>query len=243
MAIRAYYDGSADERREHWITLAGFSAADCKWKKFKLDWHDTLVAHRAPVSPISGEPYVHMKEAMSGSKGYLGWSLNRVKPMIKDLNRVLFKFNEQVSGAVCTVNLDDYQLAKKHIAGHPDSPECICVDTCVSAIAIPRYCKDRSLHLYFDKNEPFLHKINRVWLENKKRKEAGWPRQIQGIVKINSQSEIGVQAADVIAWIFNRHYTIGDHEDMYSWASFQPSKLFNYDRIMARYCKSASRRI
>jgi hypothetical protein len=241
MAISVYYDGSADGNRKHWLTLAGFSATDRRWKEFNSHWHKVLGDHNAPRCPVSQNRYIHMNEAMFGTGGYTGWKIDQVKRLVKDLCNILFQYNGKIHGAVCTVNLDDYCRAKRIISGHPDSPECICVDTCVSAIAIPPYYRNRRrvLRLYFDKNEPFLHKINRVWERNKRRNGGGWPLQIAIIASVDMHIEYGVQAADLIAWIFNRHYNTGDHEDMYSWARFQPSKLFDYEKILARYNKPA----
>jgi hypothetical protein len=235
VAIRAYYDGSSDEKRANWLTLANFSGTDEAWNAFEAERGNVLSQHNAPRS-IDGSPFIHMADAMKQGQEFSGWTIGQVKALVFELVKAINCHS--LYGAVCTVNLVDYKRAKHHLRTHPDSPESICVEQCVNAIHIPPGCERAPglLHLYFGQNDKFRHKIGRVWDRTKKRKDAGWPLQIAQIDTVNSREVFGIQAADVVAWIFNRHYTIGDQEDMWFWVSLlQPSELYDYDKIMKKY--------
>ena len=66
------------------------------------------------------------------------------------------------------------------------------------------------VEFYFDRNEPYLDTLYSNWAKRRKRRalhsECGWPLQIQEIKFVKADDFPGIQAADLVAWIWNAFY-------------------------------------
>lgn len=93
--------------------------------------------------------------------------------------------------------VEDYLRCKED---HPElySIESMCVNCCVSNSDIG---DDGNLRLFFDQNERFLHKINRVWVKEKRKCLGGWPDQIQSNSPASAKESLLIQVADMLAWV------------------------------------------
>jgi len=161
----------------------------------------------------------------------------------------------------CVVDLADYrraqpdcpELVSPTLAPEPIKPkpaEAVCVDWCVGRL-FGRVWYDRAnpnppdIELFFDRDEPFLHWINRVyngepakrpWWAKRGRRN-GDPR-VAGIYPSSKKERPEIQAADIIAWVCNRHHTKGDVGDWHAAitkgreADF---KFYNYKRLLVGY--------
>jgi hypothetical protein len=111
-----------------------------------------------------------------------------------------------------TVVLSDYARASGEISLR--APEALCVDGSVGSLGYKDE-KDLPIVLYFDRGEEFRKHIQVVWnkarpqkREWRYRRPRGWPWQIDAIQALDSHSSCGIQAADLLAWIVNRHQTL-----------------------------------
>jgi hypothetical protein len=243
--IKAYFDGSyygggnSDDPRCRSVTLSGFAASESVWKKFEIDWGKVLAKY--------GISSFHMSDAMSlGGKFSRrhGWDEIKRSRLIGELLEVLgklrfinkFALESNLIASTCTVLMDDYRRAKKE---NPKlrTPEAICVRFCVNQmpydIDIVSGGDRPQFVLFFDRNEKFLHTIKRVWDRHKKKPEAGWPKQINLITDGNSMEMRPFQAADMFAWVVNKHNR--GESSPYAIATFlvtaHYSFLFDYNKI------------
>jgi hypothetical protein len=68
--------------------------------------------------------------------------------------------------------------------------------------------KEGTVELFFDKGEPFMHKIDKIWRTKSENK----PQVLQLVSSIeqsDTKTSIGLQAADFLAWSVNRYHTYG----------------------------------
>jgi hypothetical protein len=227
-AYPAYYDGSGkDDTRA--ISLSGVAAAEPEWASFDSAWKYALDAH--------GAQCFHMSDAINLRKRFArknGWNEHKVDALIRDLVKIMSGYrNRGFQFRSCTVIRDDYARAKSE---HPTLRplHSICVNYCVGGLAVPR---DHEVILYFDRNEAFLHKVNRVWehLKNKPLSRPPWVDQARNIMKVDS-GYYAIQAADCLSWSVNREQT---HRDYQQWAisakMLSEWKLYDYDAIIERY--------
>ena len=146
-----------------------------------------------------------------------------------------------------TVILSEYRRAK---AEFPDlmPAYALCVDGCVGNLVIPAEADVPAL-LYFDQNERFKRQVYGVWQKRRTMLFSGdWSRQIKDILPTNGE-KCATQAADLFAWIGNKHETLkrqsgpDDREfrrimelSMMAFFSAHPRGLvYDYDTIVAAY--------
>jgi len=176
-----------------------------------------------------------MSDAMS-LKGHFsrarGWNEEKVNRLVVDLLKVMSDHNNHgFQFRSCTALRDDYERAKRE---YPTLRpiEAICVNYCVGGLAVP---KDHEVMLYFDRGEPFMKQINRVWLRQRRLRKPGWAQQTRNIIPVDSGT-YAIQAADFIAWSVNREQTHGDYpQRAFSAKMISDWKLYDYAAIVERY--------
>ena len=147
-----------------------------------------------------------MADLMAGQGRFKGWDDQKKHQLLTALLNVLAKVRPMgMSVYSCTVFFHAYETAKAQIPT-PRKLEAMCVNHCVGGLQLKAEKLEGepiTLHLFFDRNEPFLNTVNQVWLQQKKRKN-GWPHQVRDIQFVDDTCP-GIQAADLLAWILNRH--------------------------------------
>ncbi len=220
IAIQAYYDGSgkSEDPNVRFLTLAGYVGTPNAWQQFEERWHRVLQRWDCA--------YLHMNEARSLKGEFAarkGWTKDRVNVLLQDLfNECLSpigwgEFKGEFYGASCTVNLEDYRRA---CADMPlNEPEAICVDCVVTVAlrALPEnleqpFGKEGSVEICFDKGEPFMHKVDKIWRSKPNNQLEGPLQLVRSIGAKDMRDVIGLQAADFLAWHTNRYYTHGFRE-------------------------------
>ena len=220
ITLRAYYDGSgtAHDPNARFLTLAGYVGTPNAWRHLEERWCRVLQRWECA--------YLHMKDADSLQEEFAeekGWTTARVKGLLQDLfNECLSptgweEFKGEFHGASCTVNLKDYARACADIPSlSSKKPEAICVDfvVTIALMALPEtldkpFGKDGRVELYFDKNESFMCKVDRIWRSKPSNKLQGPLRLVTSIDAADSRNFAGLQAADFLAWHTNRYYTHG----------------------------------
>ncbi len=226
--IKAYYDssGKSNNARAQYLTLAGYAGSPKAWDEFEQRWIKALQNEKCA--------YLHMAEALSLQGEFAkskGWTQKRVLKLIAELvNECLSPigwtdFKGEFQGASCTINLTDYRKVKDELAELKE-PESICVDFVIT-IALMSMPKDSNLpfgkkgmvELFFDKNEAFMHKVDRVWRSKPNKQLQGPLRLVSTIAQLDSRQRAGLQAADLLAWSTNRYYTHGMSDPIGSLAS------------------------
>jgi hypothetical protein len=251
VTIKSYYDGSGSspDLAMSYVTLAGFSATHEAWEEFKRLWRAVLAKWSCP--------YLHMKEAKQLAGPFFGWTHEEVNQLVTELaNQCLAHVSwtthpNSFYGACCTVNLVDYRRACSEFPGlnKIKSAEALCVDHVVTralsllpAIDDSPTGKCGSAELFFDRGEPFLHTIKRVW--EREKKKAGIFGLIARIIPVEMRQVPAIQAADMFAWHTNNGYSTGDSFSAMLVPLTCPSypQYLDYDRIVER-CKPALNRV
>jgi len=230
-------DGSRDGQNARFVTLGGIIASEIIWSKFDLKWNAALPEEVGCF---------HMADAMAQppQKAFRGWPEKKIQESITRLLNVLGEFNDEpMFIKSCTVDLKAHAAVRHELRPQQKifkPPESMCVDYCLgSAWPIDPVEPDARLmiEIYFDRNEPFLNKIDSVWRRARKKKTAGWPRQIKQIVQV-SKAFPAIQAADMIAWLMNAKYCGNQREQGMSFMLHLLGPyhaFFDYDLIKERY--------
>jgi hypothetical protein len=216
--MKSYFDGSGnfEDRRSDYLTLVGFVTK--AWPSFESRWEATLQEHGAPG-------YLHMREATKLADGFSvknGWEENRVNDLIvsviqsvRDLAlKDLFAFS-------CTVDL---QVHRKLLKTEPDLMKAphICASHCFGKLLDHEREHNPGLALtfevFFDRDEKFFPVIHRMWQRRwkKGRVRARVPNLFQclaSMASVNSRDVYPCQLADLLAWLINRKYTVGDRAE------------------------------
>ena len=104
-----------------------------------------------------------------------------------------------------------------------------------------------NIELVFDRNEKFLHWIHRVWTApheirptwaKKRRSGDKLKARITSVRSGDMESFRALQAADVAAWVVNRHHT---HQDREAWYEMlratreRDFRFYDYEKLMERF--------
>lgn len=250
LMIKAYYDGSYDrglkseDPKCRAITLAGLAASESVWEKFEIEWGKVLAKY-------GNIERFHMTDVMSLGRKFSrrhGWDEIKRSRLIGELLEVFgklrsikeFALGSNLMASTCTVLMDDYRRAQQENR-KLRSPEAICVRFCSNQMPYDIDVEsggDRpQLVLFFDRGEKFRHTIDTVWCKHKRKADAGWPKQIKQIALGNSLEMVPLQAADLFAWVVNKH-NMGEPSP-YAIATFivaaHHSLLCDYKTIKERF--------
>jgi Protein of unknown function (DUF3800) len=199
MDFEVYYDSSGRRGHQPATTLAGWAAPKHVWEQFSPLWEKALDDNGVTDRRFS------MADLMGSYGRFKGWDDQQKDQLLTALFNVLAKFRPMgMSAYSCTVFFHAYDKAQAQVS-KLRKPEAICVNHCVGGLQLTdERPEDESinLHLFFDQNERFLNTVNKVWLQTKKQ-QRGWPHQVRAI-ETRTESDYGIQAADLLAWIVNR---------------------------------------
>ena len=255
VVIRGYYDCSdTHEGPRRSITLAGYAATLEKLAELDALWPSVLAGDgkRPAVSCLHMTDAYALKGAFTRKNG---WTRTHVWSLFGDVAHCLSKVGQRREGdqytflgATCTIPLDDYERAVAVLPNLKNKePEAICVD-CVTEVALRMLApleggaevddlkKLGSVEFFFDHNENFLHKINRVWIQPP---APDRPRVLELVRDIRAVKEKppALQAADYLAWMTNRH--LRDCDVRFGVFRILSAPMFGfdytYDRLVQEY--------
>ena len=120
---------------------------------------------------------MHMTDFMARRGPFTSWSSERERTVIKDALNAFAALAPESKSCVCSIDMDDHKRLKAE-RPHLIDENSMCVEMAFSSVFVEpaEVEKDKAIFLYFDQNEPFMRKINNVWLRRKKR--PGWPRRL-----------------------------------------------------------------
>jgi Protein of unknown function (DUF3800) len=252
--LAAYLDGSGDTHHgraaQKYVSLASVAAYEPLWtQEFRPLWGEL-------VRDNGGEP-IHAAEMFSSQRADQIALLQRAVTIVGGLRRGAFH------AFGCVVDLNDYEralpdcpeLVSPRLADplEPKPAESVCVDWCVGhlfdRLSFEYDNPDSAdIGLVFDRDEDFLHWIYRVyiaksprrpwWAKRGRRRDDWTTPRVRTIVPGDKQSYPEIQAADIIAWVCNRHHTHSDVPDWYATITDGRSadfKFYNYKRLMVAY--------
>jgi hypothetical protein len=182
-----------------------------------------------------------------------GWDRAKVDSLLKDLsNECLSPYGmrepveDALVGAVCTVELDDYASAQ---ADCPYLQRMASEEVCanyVAEVALKMLPEDLHrlmgktglIEMYFDRNERFMRTIIGPWQRH--RKKPGALKLINNIEQVKDDSQVGIQAADFLAWYTNRDWwkRDGGEKDLrfrMIAAGLLTAHRYDYKELMERY--------
>ena len=153
--------------------------------------------------------------------------------------------NQHAEARTCTLDSEAYRSARLKVPTLTKHQYAICTAYCTGGMLITPEDegKENVVSIYFDRNEPYMTHIYNVWQKGKSKSIKGWPKQVANITPVDSTKVIAVQAADLLAWIVGRHYTKGDHEDLFISTRFivnHKHAFYDQDRILEHYGKQAA---
>ena len=236
MRLAAYYDSSSDETQSIAVTLTGVAAAESVWQEFDDRWTAALDCVGA----------LHMAPLMSSCGRFSGWTEDQKLSLLCRLWNVVGGFRNHLTAYTCTVLLRDWKQAKAENQSLR-SPHSICVNFCVGGLALPEGCtgEPKPIILYFDQNENFMHKVNRVW-QRWKKQNGTFFSYIDDIKKADNSAP-PVQLADMLAWISNnralgRSYSLKEFLELPSVLMIEHvRRTYHYETIQEIYPNGALR--
>ena len=210
IAMKSYFDGSGKYHDTKMLTLAGWSAV--RWESFEESWDAMLKHHRAP--------YLHMKEMISphGRKGgpFKDWKQEDIDNLVDAaIDTAIIHRKDGLRAVSCTISVTEHKAvsASRRIVG----AHYLCSTSCLGAVL--NYEKEVSQHrdwmeVYYDTADRFF----RFWVDavNSKSKKERVPdlQCIDAITGILQPTRVmPMQLADLLGWLQNRKYTVGDRNE------------------------------
>jgi len=184
---------------------------------------------------------LHMAPIMAFRNEFVEWDAIRRQELLTKLWNVAGCFRDRYLVAYsCSVLLSDWERARKQIP-NLRLPEEICVNFCVGGLGLPPECRNeqKPLVLRFDRDEKFMHKVNRVGLQEKK-VEGTIFSHIRSIESVDS-SEPAIQLADMLAWVVRNEVLekVYEERDQFKISSVlmieHHRQVYDYDRILKHY--------
>ena len=196
MPVTVYFDGSGTHPESKLLTLTACGIADHLVDDLRDRWIATLRKH--------GVASLHMRTFSEVPE-------QAQAPLLCDLlNSCAHLWSEFFYFRICSVVLADYWQA---MAAMPllKTPEELCVDFCAGGLSVcdEDHGQEGTVRLLFDRNEPFMRIIHPVWINARKRRHSGWPRQVCAIESASADDPI-MQIADLFGWTVNRHLRLED---------------------------------
>lgn len=215
IAIRGYYDMSGDSQR---VVLAGYAATPSRWALFEKSWTEVLRNFEPRCESL------HMLDAAKLRGDFAirnGWSTERVDALIHELLTKCLVTHGRPTGenglfaAVCTIELDDFRRAAREISQLRNrGPYWVCTEY-VTGMALrllpqdpelPPFCRMGTVEMCFDRGERFAGQVRDERKRAMKRREGKrGPLSLVSEISEGVARELpGLQAADYLAWHFNR---------------------------------------
>jgi hypothetical protein len=220
--MKCYFDGSQgnDDSAHTWVTLAGYGAPDAIWADFENKWF-TMLRDRYPIAP-----YIHMHELTGWDDPFervVGWNEDNKTQLVLDAVSLLGKVDQsKICSFLCTIDLTAHERLTG--LGHPISdPYVICADLCIGN-SVAWYndkhpAKPELAHIFFDRDEQFMHDFKRRWLLGKTRPNKVSVHPTWDIIKNITDEDMrdhpGLQAADMVAWGRSRQLSERDRPYKY----------------------------
>lgn len=211
--LQAFYDGSGKDSSV--LTLAGTAADAGIWPAFERVWGQI-------VNDLNAGKPIHAADLMRNGNSAGARVVNACVDLLASLDADAYPMR------CCSVNMTDFvRVQHARPALGRKKPAALCVDVCVGDlfnhldIDWDEPGTSPLIEIVFDRDEPFLHTIYRVFTAPAKHRP-DWARAVRDFPqrpRINSiragdtADFLELQAADVLAWVANRHHVTGDHED------------------------------
>ena len=210
--LQLYCDGS---RNPQYVTLAGLGAEESTWAYLDKEWRDILRNR-------GGAAYMHMNEAFQHRGPFQGWSDDQINHLIFGLLGLLKEVNHyyRFSGFRCTIDLAAHKTARS-INSNVPSVERICA-ALVFYRAFTWYSEFTDaiitpMDIFFDRGEPYLDQLKQYWrtteipywCEPAKIANPAKFWDFIGRLESSNKTVPAIQAADMLAWSYNRLKTDG----------------------------------
>ena len=240
--LKGYHDGSG--KKEHpdarFVTLAGYSATNETWTHFEKHWQRCLDKFDIP--------YFHMVEAIAGEPPFpreKGWDSNKaISAAIQLMGPLTNIPASDLFAFACTVEIEGYNKARALLGENLAPLEAICVDWCFGGL-LQRLVKNADgtyapIEAYFDKNETFLHWIDRIWRSKNAAQRFGCPALVATIAPVEMRQIRPIQAADIAAWAVRDFYESGAEQSSplhvaVTLSSRLINRCYRFDDIMKHY--------
>lgn len=206
VCMLAYFDDSGNKGNSSnpHLTLACVAAHRDDWTPFESAWREKLKKHNFP--------YFHAKEILTGTPDDSTTEILRDFTSVIHDHAVNFDAGSLIASS-CTLNYDGYGKAKAQspLIRHEDL---IVFDRCLE-IVLPLAWTDHKTPLLiktiFDAKDHCFLKVEEVW---EAADNIGHPfAQRFARPQVESSKNVcGLQAADLIAWFLNRHYSEGTED-------------------------------
>ena len=250
LVVKGYFDGSVTGP---YVTLAGFAGSIAAWHALYGTWNEVVERWLQQGGPHFD--FMHMTDAHALRGQFSpenGWTEDLVKNLVdrffRDcLHPVCLSMKDQMRAVSVTVNSDEYSRAQSMFSALSKVKplHAICVDGTVTVALslldddpIAASGKRGKVELIFDRTEPFVRWLHRVWDGNKKRNP--YAHLIASITASSAEDAIGIQAADMMAWSANAGYSRKDARHLLFpiLTTGAAHVMVTYDRIESEYRKA-----
>jgi hypothetical protein len=221
MLLKAYFDHSGDGTdKQRYITLGGLVGPESGWSKLERGWKKTLCKHGAPEK--LGQPYFHAREAFKGVDGYLGWDARekqRVQELARELRIVIlastlfsWKRRDGLIPVSCTIDsMEYYQVKQSKPKLRPKYN--ICLDWCLlvayqyAHLRHNEYGDELKIKPFFDGKTTKFYRTTCELQKGELGSSDWWPNHMELPEVVPIYESCAMQAADLLAWVLNRHYS------------------------------------
>jgi hypothetical protein len=219
------FDGSGkeDDPGTRFVTLAGFAAEQDAWDFFNAEWDRVLKGYGQRRSA----QYMHMIEAIFKTGEFEGWTDDEVAILITQLATIpsMVSSIHRIQGIRFSIDASAYKRFAPQ--GVQPIPENLAIG---SFQRLFLWYKDsprailEPMVILFDRGEPYLNVMMQRWNRRKslRGKKPLWDL-IKSIGAVEMQNVPGVQAADMLAWSYNRIRTRGNSD----WAGQIAQRVLN----------------
>jgi len=202
--------GNAGDLSSPFVTLAGFAAEGDAWKYFDFQWRRVLDEHKIG--------YLHMTDLLAGAEPYVGWSESDIDLLMQKLSLIpsYVAQNFRIQGARFSID------ASAHRKWSDLTYACsISENLAIGAFyrLFQWYAKSPKaildpIEILYDRGEPYLNQMMQRWNRRSSgsRRDKPWWHLISSIAPVDSKTVCGVQAADMLAWSYNRLRTRGSQD-------------------------------
>lgn len=188
VTLKAYYDDSADGKKERIFSIGGYFGKEEEWNKFDMLWKRE-----------AGETIFHMTDCLAGRDEFAEWPVTKRNDLVRRLIGVI---NEvEIFGFHSAIQVQDFK--EVFPSDEPHALYFLCFQECVNQIALWASEFSEKVAFVFDEEKEFKYMAHRLFDHLKGlQTQPGWEAmQWLGTLAFESRKEFRpLQAADINAY-------------------------------------------
>ncbi|MBI4298758.1 MAG: DUF3800 domain-containing protein [Chloroflexi bacterium] len=216
----AYADESGTHSNPKYCVISGYIASPRQWKLFEADWK--AVIGQYPITEFHAHEFFH-RQKTQGNGQFDGWSDEQAIRLLNELTQVIHQrrmypiggavevatFNAYTKGERAFLTMAEVDAVGKLItSGAPSRPYQLAFVTLMTE-ACQRADRDMKVHFVFDSNHVEEPRAVQEFKKIRERIPNPLWSKLGRISFADSSQEIGLQAADLYAYLWHNFLTFG----------------------------------